>query len=567
MAAASPPVWWAHYPKWVPTRFEPPTRRLPDLVEESVRRWPDRDALVYYGARWTYRQLWEASGRFAAALKRDGVRPGDRVGLYLPNCPAYPIAFLGILRLGATVVQVSPLYIGQDLVHLLGDAAPAALVTLEILYPNLERVAGAVKLPPVYVARLREFYPALRRPFVNLVLRRRKLPTRMPRGPGVRPWKEALRATGELPAVAADPTKEVAVLQYTGGTTGRPKAAMLTHLNLAANALQCRAWFNIQEPGTAVVLAAIPFFHVYGMTVALNYPLLEGATIVLETRPDPGEILELVRRYRPTEFPGVPALYQAINQHPRVRRYDIRSIRVCVSGSAPLPLEVARRFEELTGGNLVEGYGLTEASPVTHANPVDRASRRAGSIGLPLPGTDQRVVDLDHPERVLGPDEVGELQVRGPQVMLGYYRQPEETRAVLSDGWLSTGDVARIDRDGYAFIVERKKDMIDVGGLKVYPREVEEVLFQHPGIADAAVIGRPDPALGEAVHAVVVAKPGAKVAEAEVIAFVRERIAHYKAPRSVEFRASLPRSAVQKVLKRSLREGAPAAAPPTAPAR
>jgi len=563
------PVWTQHYDPTVPSHVAIPSRNLPDAIEESVRTWPNRTAFIHYGARISYAQFWELTGRFAATLTRDGFRPGDRLALYLPNCPAHPIALLGALRIGVTAVQVSPLYIAQDLSHLLSDAQPKGIVTLEILYPNIEKLPPNDRPGLAYVARFRDFYPAHLRPFVNFVLRRRKLSTRYPTGPEVHPWRQAVAAAGPFSPNPVDPQQSVAVFQYTGGTTGVPKAAMLSHRNLLANALQCRAWFNTLPAGTSTVLAAIPFFHIYGLTVALTYPLLEGATIVLQTRPDPDEVLKLIRRYRPSEFPGVPSFYQAINHHPDVAKYDIRSIRVCVSGSAPLPLEVARRFEELTGGHVIEGYGLTEASPVTHANPIF-GERRTGSVGLPVPETDQKVVDLETGTRTLGPGERGEIAVRGPQVMLGYYHRPDETAMVLRDGWLYTGDVGYIDSDGYAFIVDRKKDMIDVGGMKVYPREVEEVLLQHPGIRDAAAVGVPDERLGEVVHAVVVPNAGTTLTPKDVIDFVRERIAHYKAPRTVEFRTVLPRSGVQKVLRRTLRDDASRAmggATPTAPAR
>jgi long-chain acyl-CoA synthetase len=280
-----------------------------------------------------------------------------------------------------------------------------------------------------------------------------------------------------------------------------------------------------------------------------------GATVLLQIRPDATEILKLIKRYRPTEFPGVPALYQAINVHPEARKYDLGSVKVCVSGSAPLPLEVAQRFTALTGAHLIEGYGLTEASPVTHANPVD-GEARMGSIGLPLPETDQRIVDAETGTRVLGIGEHGELCVRGPQVMAGYFQQPAETALVLRDGWLRTGDIGYIDADGYAFIVDRKKDMIDVGGLKVYPREVEEVLYQHPQVQEAAAVGVGDAIRGEVVWAFVVRRPASPVTEDELIAFVRDRIAHFKAPRRVIFKENLPRTAVQKVLRRVLREEA-----------
>ncbi|HTW55855.1 MAG TPA: AMP-binding protein, partial [Thermoplasmata archaeon] len=455
MSASTPArPWLRKYPPAVPPAVEIPTGLLPAEIGERIERWLDRPALVYYGARWSYRQLWEASERFAASLLRDGVVAGDRVALYLPNCPAYPIAFLGILRAGATVVQVSPLYHDQDLLRLLDDARPKAVVTLEILYPHLAEIGHRRAVPLVYVARLREFYPPWKRPFVNLVLRRQHHPTAFPTGPEVRPWRRAVRTPGSVVPRTDDPATTVAVLQYTGGTTGVPKAAMLTHRNLVANLAQADAWNTRRRLGEEVFVATIPFFHVYGLTVALLLGLWEGGTVVMQTRPDVPELLRLIDRYRPTQFPGVPALYQALLQRPDLGKYHLRSIRYCLSGSAPLPVDVQRRFEAATGAALVEGYGLSETSPATHVNPVE-GERRAGSIGLPLPNTDQRIVDLDDPTRVLGPEEVGELAVRGPQVMLGYYGQAEETRRVLTDGWFRTGDVARIDVDGYAYIVDR----------------------------------------------------------------------------------------------------------------
>ena len=542
-------------PGWV-RAIEVPDRRLSELVADTVTRHGDRPALNFYGRRWTYADFWREAGAFAAALRADGVGPGDRVALYLPNTPVYPIAYHGILRLGATVVQVPPVYLGQDLTRLLQDARPQALVTLEILYPNLAAVARDVAVERVYVARLRDHYPVPRRWFVNLVVRRSGRSTRWPPGPSIRAWTAAVRAAGEVPVPHTDPAREVAVLQYTGGTTGRPKAAMLTHRNLVANALQCMARFRREDGERDVVLVAVPLFHVYGMTVAMNYPLLAGAELVLQPRPEMGEALQLIARYRATQFPGVPAFYQAILAHPRRARFDLSSIQICVSGSAPLPRQLAVDFERATGGKLVEGYGLTEASPVTHVNPP-RGEQRVGTIGLPLPNTEQRLRDTESGAILTDPDVAGELCVKGPQVMLGYYHAEGETAAVLSDGWLRTGDVATIDADGFATIVDRVKDLIIVGGLKVYPREVEEVLYQHPAVAEAAAVGVPDAVHGEVVKAFVVRKPGTAATDAELIGFVKERIAHYKAPRSVEFRDQLPRSGVQKVLRRELRAATP----------
>jgi long-chain acyl-CoA synthetase len=549
-------VWLRKYPPDVPAHVDIPNVLLTDLLRASVDRWPDRTAIIFYGARWTYRQFWREIERFAAAMRKDGVGAGDRVALYLPNCPLYPIAFFATLRLGAIVVQVSPLYLGQDLSRLLKDSGAKAAVTLEILFPNLAKVRGESAVAVAYVARLREFYPLHLRPLVNLVLRRRQhLPTDFPTEPWVRPYATARRTLEGVPPHPADPATTVAVFQYTGGTTGVPKAAMLTHRNLVANVTQGNAWNTSRVSGSEVIMAAIPFFHVYGLTVALLMGFADGATVVIQTNArNVRELLKLIDRHQPTQFPGVPALYNAFNQQPDISKFRTRSIRYCLSGSAPLPLEVARRFESLTGGAIVEGYGLSETSPATHVNPL-RGERRAGSVGLPLPDTDQRITDPGTGTKVLATGEVGELEVRGPQVMLGYYQHPEDTSAVLREGWFRTGDIARIDADGYCFIVDRKKDMINVGGLKVYPRDVEEVLFQHPAVQDAAVVGVPDPELGEAVKAFVVRTPGSTVSAEELIAFVRERLAHFKAPKSVEFRDALPKSGVQKVLRRVLRDG------------
>ena len=555
--------WLQKYPAGIPADLEVPNQSLFDLIGESVEKHADRTALIYYGAKWTYRKFWEQAGHVAAAFREEGLAKGDRVALYLPNCPVYPIAFYAALRIGLVVVQASPLYIGQDLERLLADSDPKAIVALDVHYANLARLASRRKLPRVFVAQLKELYPFPQRFFVNAVLRRRGITPTVPDREQGRSWATALQAPNVPAPVPVDPARDVAVFQYTGGTTGVPKAAMLTHRNLVANILQCHLWLGATTLEPQVYLGVVPFFHVYGMTLALNQPLYEGASIVLETRPDVNEILKLIDRYHPTYFHGVPSLYNAINQHPNRANYDLSSIRICASGSAPLPREVAKKFEELTGGNLVEGYGLSETSPVTHANPV-QGERRPGSVGLPLPGTEQKVVDLGTGVAELPVSQPGELCVKGPQVMLGYYHQPEETSRVIKDGWFHTGDIAYLDADGYCYIVDRLKDIVIVGGLNVYPREVEEVLFQHPDVADAAAIGVPDDRLGEVVKAFVVRKPGATVSEEQLIAFIRERIAHFKAPRSVEFRAALPRSGVQKVLRRELRTPIATPVEPTA---
>jgi len=512
------------------------------LLQRTCGRFPDRPALRFYGRRTSYRELMEAVEGFARGLLAHGLRPGDRVALVLPNAPQMVIAYYGALRAGAVVVPTNPLYTPREFGVQMQDAQPRFVIALDLVVP---RLAGAAPGATLVVTRIRDFLP----PWLGFLQGMREKGPEPPRG--ALPFARLLAEGGgtELPGPAGP--DEVAVLQYTGGTTGVPKAAMLSHRNLVANAMQAEAWMPAYRPGEERVLAVLPFFHVFGMTVALNLGILTGAEIDLVPRFNPAETAREVRRFRPTLFPGAPAMYQAVADSPDVERWNIRSIRYCISGSAPLPAELQERFERLTGGVLVEGYGLTEASPVTHCNPL-QGERRAGTVGRTFPDTQQRILDPEDPGRELGPGEVGELAVRGPQVMLGYYHQPAETAAVLQDGWLRTGDLGTIDEDGFCRIVDRKKDVIIVSGFNVYPREVEEVLLRHPGVREAVVVGVPDERRGQAVRAVVVPWPEHRPSEAELEAYCRERLAGYKTPRQFDLREELPRTAIGKVLRRVL---------------
>ena len=545
--------WLANYPKEVPPSLEYPTIPLFALLDESARRFPDHPALIYYGRRITYRELKELTEAFAAALYALGVHSGDRVSLNLPNIPQFAIALYGTLRLGAIVVQTNPMYTERELVELVHDSGAETMVALDLLAPRVEAVRLQTGLKRVIYTGVQDFLPPVKRALypVKALLEGKRVVR--PTGPETYDFNELLRRyRGQrAPEVSLDPEDDVALLQYTGGTTGTPKGAMLTHKNLVANALQVKAWYIRAEEGKEKTLAVLPFFHVYGMTVALNLSVALAAAIILVPRFQIDEVLGIIKRYQPTMFPGAPTIYVAFNNHPHVRKYNVGSIKECISGSAPLPVEVKKQFEELTGGRLVEGYGLSEASPVTHANPLDGRDI-PGSIGLPLPDTDAKIVDPESGAE-LDVGEVGELVVRGPQVMKGYWRRPEETERVLKGGWLHTGDIARMDEQGYFYIVDREKDVIIASGYNVYPREVEEVLYQHPGVEEAAVIGVPDPYRGETVKAFIVPRPGAELDAEELIEFCRERLARYKVPKLIEFRESLPKSAVGKVLKRELR--------------
>jgi long-chain acyl-CoA synthetase len=542
--------WLRFYEPGVPASLAYPSVPVYALLDDSAARFPDRPATVFFGATLTFRDLAELSRRFAAGLAGLGVRKGDRVSLHLPNCPQFLIAYYGALRAGAVVVPCNPLYVEREIERQLVDCGAEVAVTLDLIYPRLADVRSRTAVREVVVTRIHDYFPPLLRALYPLRAWREGHRVRIPSGPGVRRFTDLLASITPAPQGAVDP-EQTAVLLYTGGTTGVPKGAMLSHRNLVSNVLQARAWFTRLRPGQDTTLAVIPFFHSYGMTAAMNLSVSTGTRLVLLPRFQVEMVLQAVARYRPQIFPGVPTMYMALISHPQVRRYDLRSISACISGAAPLPVQVQTRFEELTGGRLVEGYGLTEASPVTHANPLF-GTRKTGSIGIPFPDTDARIVD--DAGRPLPPGEVGELAVRGPQVMQGYWNQPQETAQVLRDGWLLTGDMARMDDDGFFYIVDRKKELIITGGLNVFPREVEEVLYAHPAVLEAAAVGTPDPYKGEVVKAFVVLRPGAQATAEDIIEHCRRHLAPFKVPRAVEFRTQLPKSLIGKILRRVLAE-------------
>ncbi|HEV8636722.1 MAG TPA: long-chain fatty acid--CoA ligase [Chloroflexota bacterium] len=549
--------WTRHYDPGVPSTLTYPETTLPDLLLERVGEHPERPAVIFYNRVLTYRRLAEASQRFAAALAGLGVRPGDRVALLLPNTPQFVIAYYGALLAGAVVVPTNPLYVAGEVERQLCDAGAKVIVTLSKFLPTVQEVRERTPLEHVVVTNIKEHFPlVLRLVFMVAKERRDGHRVRAPRD-GRTHWLPELlrRAPGRPPALERSPD-DLALLQYTGGTTGTAKGAMLTHRNLIANLSMARAW-QAERPapprGYGVVMGVLPLFHTYGMSQVMNIAILNGDAMVLVPRFEPLLVLKAIRRHRPNSFPGVPTLYTALNNYPGVEKFDPRCVDVCISGASALPVEVKRRFEELTGAKLVEGYGLSEASPVTHCNPV-LGLNKAGSIGVPFPDTDAAVVDQEGGERLRPLGEVGELVVRGPQVMKGYWNRPEESAAVLRGGWLYTGDVARMDEDGYFWIVDRKKDVIISGGLNVYPREVEEPLYAHPKVREAVAVGVPHERWGEMVKLYVVLKEGETATEREIVDFCHARMAAFKVPKSVEFRSELPKSLVGKVLRRALRE-------------
>jgi long-chain acyl-CoA synthetase len=554
--------WLQAYDPDVPEEIPTPQVLAHDFLSNSAAEFPDRTALHFFGQKISYRELDLLSNRCARALRGLGLQRGDRVAVILPNVPQCVIAFYGVLKAGGVVVLGSPLSNEEEIAFQIRDSDARIALTLNTYRSMLERIAAqSPALERLIFTDVREYLPLRQRLAVAL-------------GPSPAPpnnsaasqngaalsalphhdFQQLLRAAASAPLLGETQCDDLALLQYTSGTTDAPRGVMLSHQNLVVNVAQQRHWLNDAKRGGETILGVLPLSHSYGVTGCMNLAMALAASLVLMPTNRTEEILNAIKRYHPTIFPGVPTIYLAVANFPHVRRYGVASIRVCVSGSAPLPVEVQESFEKLTRGRLVEGYGLTEASPVTHSNPL-KGERRVGSIGVPMPSTSARIVDLQTGEP-LPQGEVGELEVRGPQVMQGYWKRPDETAQALRDGWLRTGDLASMDEDGYFTIVDRKKDLIIAGQYNVYPRDVEEVLYESPKVFEAVVVSGRDGANGDNpfVKAIVVLKRGERATAEELLALCRERLEAYKVPKQIEFRTELPKNLVGKVLRRLLVE-------------
>jgi long-chain acyl-CoA synthetase len=550
--------WLRSYDSGVAPAIDIPPITIPDFLRRSAQQHPNQIATVFLGGRLTYRQLLEDANRFAHGLAALGVKSGDRVAIMLPNCPQTIIAYYATLSLGAIAVMTNPLYTEPELVRQWTETGVDVAVVLDRLWPRVRIVRATVPLRQVIVTGIQDYLPFPKNLLFPVKARRERTWVDVPLDLVTRSFRQVMRGQPVAdPAVTLRPD-DLACLQYTGGTTGIPKGAMLTHGNLVATVMQIRQFLM---PGSREaedrIVAILPIFHAYGMNAVMNLGVHLAATLILLPLPDLPMLMRAVRTERPTFFLGIPALYAAVNNYPGVDKLDLSSIKACFSGGAPLPVEVIKRFEQLTGARIAEAYGLTEASSVTHVNP--RFGRhKLGSVGLPIVGADARIVDAETGTRDLPVGAVGEIAVRGPQVMKGYWRRPAESDAVLRDGpggpWLFTGDLGRMDEDGYFFVLDRKKELILSSGFNVYPREVEEALAQHPAVQECCVIGIPDALRGERIKAFVILKPGAAATRTKLISFCRDRLAPYKVPRAVEFRATLPRTATGKVSRRLLKE-------------
>jgi long-chain acyl-CoA synthetase len=547
-------VWLKRYDEGVPHHIDYPEVPLFYYLEENARRFPESPCTIFKGAKISYQEMNSITDQLAAGLAELGVGKGDRVGIFMPNTPQFVMACFATLKLGAVVVAVNPLYTAREIEHQVNDAGIEVMLVMSNYYNTIKQVQPNTKIQNIVVTNIKEALPPILS-FLFTLTKEKKDGFRVQLEDGDEWMQEIIEkhSPEDRPKVDVSPD-DIALFQYSGGTTGISKGAIATHSNLVANTLQICSWMVTAEEGRETMLMAIPLFHVYGMVAGMLAALKLGAAMVMVPNPrDLADLLNNLQKYKATIFPGVPTLYNAINVYPDVvaGKYDLSTIKACISGSAPLMRETKEQFEALSGGKLCEGYGLSEAPTATHCNPL-LGENRTGSIGLPLPDVDCRIVSLDDEVTVLSPGEIGELVIKGPQVFKGYHNMPTETGNALRDGWLYTGDIARVDEDGYFYIVDRKKELIKPGGYQVWPREVEEVIVDNPKVLEAGVAGVPDPYRGETVKAWVVVKPGQTLSEDEVKDWCRENLASYKVPSSVEFRDELPKTTVGKILRREL---------------
>ena len=546
--------WLKSYDQGVPHHIDYPKITVFNMLEESARKYPTAPCTIFKGGIVTFKEMDELTNRLAAGLTALGVKKGDRVGIFMPNTPQFVIAYFGVLKAGGVVVATNPLYNAREIEHQVNDAGIEIMLVMSNFYNTIKQAQPNTKIRTVIVTNLKEYLP----PVLSLLFtlaKEKKGGFRIDLAEGDLWMKDIIARykPEDRPKIEIGPD-DTALFQYSGGTTGISKGAIALHRNLVANALQIRSWMTDAEDGKETVLMAIPLFHVYGMVAGMLFAMRTGAAMVMVPNPrDLKDVLGSIQKYKTTIFPGVPTLYNAINNHPDVLagKYALGTIKACISGSAPLMRETKEKFEALTGGKLFEGYGLSEAPTASHCNPMF-GENRPGSIGLPLPDVDVRIVSLDDGATVLQPGEIGELILQGPQVMKGYHNMPTETANTLRDGWLYTGDIARMDEAGYFYIVDRKKELIKPGGYQVWPREVEEVIASHPKVLEVGVAGVPDPYRGETVKAWVVLKPGETVTEEEIREYCKQNMAAFKVPTLVEFRTELPKTTVGKVLRREL---------------
>ena len=546
-------VWLRSYEEGVPEFLDYEEVCMPDYLERSASKFPDRDALIFQGYRMTFSELKDMVDRFAACLASFGIQKGDAVAILLPNLIPCVVAYFATLKLGAITVMNNPLYTDRELEYQFNNSDSKVLITLDLLANRMIDLRPKTGIREIVYTSIGDYLPFPKNILFPLVGKKKKLAADVKPADNVFKWKDCIAGHNAAPPAVEIGFDDVAMYQYTGGTTGVSKGVMLTHANLSRQVQQIRAWFPTFKEGEEIMLGALPFFHVFGLTTAMNLGIFFAWTDILVPKPQPEPLLEAIAKFRPTFAPLVPTMYIGMLNHPNVKKTDMTSIKGCFSGSAPLPVEVIHNFEAATGAVIVEGFGLTETTPVTHINPFAGGVRKVGSIGVPISDTECRIVDLEEGKTDVPRGESGELIIKGPQVMQGYLGMPEETANTIRDGWCYTGDIATMDEDGYFYIVDRKKDMIISGGFNIYPRDIDEVFYENAKVQEACAIGIPDPKRGENIKVFVVLKEGQTATEEEMIAFCKDKLARYKHPTEIEFRTELPKTNVGKILRKELR--------------
>jgi len=544
--------WVTNYEKGVPEKIEYEEICLPKILERSASKFPDKMALLFQGYKITYRELNDMVNRFAAGLHNFGIDKGDSVAILLPNVIPCVVAYYAILKIGGITVMNNPLYSDRELEHQFNDSGSKLLVTLDLLGNRMIDLRPKTKIKQIIYTSIGDYLPFPKNLLFPFVAKKKNLAADVKSAENVFKWKDVLVTSSPNPPDIKLSFDDIAMYQYTGGTTGISKGVMLTHSNLSKQVQQVGGWFPTFT-SNEIMIGALPFFHVFGLTTAMNLAIYLGWGNILVPKPQPEALLETIRKFKPTFAPFVPTMYIGMLNHPDIDKTDLTSIKGCFSGSAPLPVEVIKDFENKTGAVIVEGFGLTESTPVTHINPFAGGKRKVGSIGIPISDTECRIVSLDDGSTDVPVGESGELLVRGPQVMKAYWNNPEETANALTDGWLHTGDIAKMDQEGYFYIVDRKKDVIISGGCNVYPRDIEEVFYENPKIQEACAIGIPHPTRGEAAKVFAVLKKGETATQEELIEYCTDKLAIYKLPTEIEFRNDLPKTNVGKILKKELR--------------
>jgi long-chain acyl-CoA synthetase len=552
LSYASKP-WLKSYEKGVPEKIKYEEICMPAIMERTVGKFPGKNALIFMGYKVNFAQFKDMVDRFATCLADFGVKKGDAVSLLLPNVIPCVVAYYAILKIGAINVMNNPLYSDRELEHQFNDSGSKVLITLDLLGNRMIDLRSKTKIKQIIITSIGDYLPFPKSLLFPLVAKKKKLAADVKEASDVYRWKDCIAKYQPNPPKVKNSFTDVAMYQYTGGTTGVSKGVELTHGNLSKQVQQIGAWFPAFETGSEVMLGALPYFHVFGMSCCMNFSVYQGFSQVLVPKPQPEPLLEAIKHFKPTFTPLVPTMYIGILSHPDLKKTDMSCIKGAFSGSAPLPVEVISEFEKITGATIVEGFGMTETCPVTHINPFADGARKVGSVGLPISDTQCRIVDLENGTEDMPIGERGELIVKGPQIMRGYKGKPEETANTLKDGWIYTGDIATMDEDGYFFIVDRKKDMIISGGYNVYPRDIDEVFYMHPKVQEACSIGVPDSKRGETAKVFIVLKEGQTGTPEEFIEFAKTKLAVYKVPTEIEFRTDLPKTNVGKILRKELR--------------